>query len=164
MRQTCGQHSCLFVGSKHRVLESYFPVQICYMFLTPKCRTESNLGLCTTSGLAKRMRLRGSIFRLKNLFGRKFFRQSVLRSGILFASLEIVHRPESDCPLHFDSQNLYQIRMEKINASARCLLPTALLECSPQVCRVKITFKLLPTNRFVSTTTSSMKCLVNCAL
>ena len=36
-----------------------------------------------------------------------------------------------------------------------------MLERWPQVCRVKITFALLTTNRFVSTTTNSMKCLVN---
>jgi len=56
-----------------------------------------------------------------------FNRKSVLRNRILFASPEDVHRPRSDSPLHFDSQNIYLIRMEKINASARRLLSTALL-------------------------------------
>jgi len=41
------------------------------------------------------------------------------------------------------------------------LLSTALLERWPQVCRVIITFTKLPTNRFVSTTKTSMKCVVN---
>jgi len=43
----------------------------------------------------------------------------------------------------------------------RILLFTALLERWPQVCRVKITIKKLPTNRFVSTTKKSMKYVVN---
>jgi len=46
--------------------------------------------------------------------------------------------------------------------SARRLHSAALLERWPQVCRVKITFPKLPTNRFVSTTKNSMKCVVNC--
>jgi len=33
--------------------------------------------------------------------------------------------------------------------------------CCPQFCRIKITFGLLPTNRFVSTQTNSMKYLIN---
>ena len=45
--------------------------------------------------------------------------------------------------------------------SARRLLSAALLERWPQVCRVKVTFTVLPTNRFVSTTKTSMKCVVN---
>jgi len=42
-----------------------------------------------------------------------------------------------------------------------CLLPADMLERWPQVCHVKITFTLLPTNCFVSTTTNSTRCLVN---
>jgi len=41
------------------------------------------------------------------------------------------------------------------------LLSAALLERWPQVCRVKITFKELRTNRFVCTTKKLMKCVVN---
>ena len=41
------------------------------------------------------------------------------------------------------------------------MLSAALLERWPQVCRVKITFTKLLTNRFVSTTKKSMKCDVN---
>jgi len=51
--------------------------------------------------------------------------------------------------------------LEKQFSSARLLLSTAQLERWPQVCRVKITFTELPTNRFVSTTQNSMKCVVN---
>ena len=42
----------------------------------------------------------------------------------------------------------------------RCMLSAALLEHWPQVCRVGITFTLLPPNCFVSTTAKWMKCLV----
>jgi len=41
------------------------------------------------------------------------------------------------------------------------LLSAVLLERWPQVCRVKLTFANLATNRFVSTTKISMKCDVN---
>jgi len=51
--------------------------------------------------------------------------------------------------------------MEKQKASARRLPPTALLERRPQVCRVRITFTVLQTNRLVSTTNFSMKCVIN---
>jgi len=46
--------------------------QICYMFLIPKCRGESDIGLCTTLGLAKRMPLRSAAFRVKHVFGARF--------------------------------------------------------------------------------------------
>jgi len=36
-----------------------------------KCRGESDLGLCMTSVLAKRMLLRSADFRFLNVFGRK---------------------------------------------------------------------------------------------
>jgi len=107
------------------------------------------------------MRLRGADFQLKNMLGRKTFWKSALRSGILFASPKAVQRPRLNTTLHFDAQNIYLIRMMKQNASARRLFSAALCELWPQVCRVKITFTLLPTNRFVSITTNSMKCIVN---
>jgi len=49
-------------GSKRWALAFYFPVRICYMFFISKYRSESDLGLCTTSGLAKRMQLLGGDF------------------------------------------------------------------------------------------------------
>ena len=52
------------------------------------------------------------------------------------------------------------VRKNKMLASRR-LLPAAMLECWPQVCRIKITFGLLLTDWFVSTKKNSMKCLVN---
>ena len=47
------------------------------------------------------------------------------------------------------------------NASARRLLPAAMLERWQQVCRTKITFGLLLTNWFVSAKTNSIKCSIN---
>jgi hypothetical protein len=58
-QQTCGRLSSKAVRSKRRALAFYFPVQICYTFPISKRREESDLGLCMTSGLAQRMRLRG---------------------------------------------------------------------------------------------------------
>ena len=66
------------------------------MLLMPKCRGESDLGLCTTSGLAKGMRLRRADFRFKNMFGRTICQESARRSRILVASPEVVHRPDLD--------------------------------------------------------------------
>jgi len=51
--------------------------------------------------------------------------------------------------------------MQKYNASAWYLLPATLFVCWRQVYRIKIAFTLLPTNRFFSTRTNSMKYLVN---
>ena len=57
-RRTCSQRSGMAAGSKRRVLAFCFPVLICYMFPISKYRGEWDLGLCMTSGLAKRMLLR----------------------------------------------------------------------------------------------------------
>jgi len=57
-RHTCGQRSRRAAGSKRRVLGNYFSMRICYEFLISKCRGKPDLGLCTTSVLAKRMLLR----------------------------------------------------------------------------------------------------------
>jgi len=52
----------------------------------------------------------------------------------------------------------------KKNADAQCRLPTNFavkyVFCWPQICRVKITFGLLPPNWFVFTKKNSMKCFV----
>jgi len=53
-RQTCGQRSSIYVcGGKHRALTPYFSIRIC-MSSGSKCRGESDLGLCTTSGLTNK--------------------------------------------------------------------------------------------------------------
>ena len=58
-RQTCGQRSGMAAVSKHRAIAFYFSVRIYYMFLMSKCREKSDLGLCMTSVLAKRMPMTG---------------------------------------------------------------------------------------------------------
>jgi len=62
--------------------------------------------------IAKRMPLRSANFRFENVFGRKIHRKLAPRSGILFASTEVVHKPRSDSPLHFDIRYIYQILSE----------------------------------------------------
>jgi len=113
-------------GGKCRARAFYFPVRICRVFPISKCREESDLGLCMTSGLAKRMPLRSADFRrilrpstFKN-------RKLALRSGILFASPEVMHRPRSDSPLQFEL-GTYS-RFERENKML------ALGVCVPQPC------------------------------
>ena len=151
------------------------------MFHIPKCRRDSDLGLCPISGLAKRMRLCGADFEFKNVFGCKICWKLALRSSILFASLEVVHRPESYSPLHFNSQNIFHVCMETWNTSARRLLPGAGrrfatsrlrlhyfehigLPAKLQDCFLRSDKSNINQNsekHFVSTTTNSMKYLVN---
>jgi len=92
----------------------------------------------------------------------RFLNQKLaLHSRIIFASPEVVHTSGSNSLLYFDPQNIYQIRRQKWNASARRLPPADVFECWPQVCRVKVTFTLLVTNHYVSTTMNLMKCRVS---
>jgi len=62
-----------------RALAFCFSVGICCKYLTPKCRGESELGLCMTSGFAKRMPLRRADFQFSNVFGRRIRRNLPLR-------------------------------------------------------------------------------------
>jgi len=114
-QQTCGQRSSMLVGSKHWELAFYFSIRNCYMFLISKCREKSDPGLCTTSILARRMPLHIGEFRLNNVFGRKICWNSLMCSGILFASTEIVQRPRSDFSLHLDLKNIWQIVIRQKN-------------------------------------------------
>jgi len=81
-----------------------------------------------TSGLANRMPLRSADFQFKNVFGHKIRQNSPLCSNMLFASPEVVHRPRSHCPLHFNKGNIQQIHTGKYNANARRLLSAAVPE------------------------------------
>jgi len=151
-RKPCGQRSSRAAESKHRALENYFPERICHMFQVSKCTGNWDLSRCIFWVLAKRNPLRNAKFwcflRAKHVFLRKL----PLRSVSLFASTKKLHRRRSQFPLHFHIRNILQIRSEKSFFSARRLLSAALLERRPQICRVKVTFTELPTNRFVSTT------------
>ena len=60
-------------------------MQMCYRFLIPKNRRESDLGLSIPSGLAKRMPLHSGDLRLKPVFGHKLRRKSPPRSRILLS-------------------------------------------------------------------------------
>ena len=74
-----------------------------------------------------------------------------------------MYRPGSQSPLHSDIRNIYQFEFARKNnliALGVCF-PQPAQQRWPQVCRVKITFTKLPTNRFVSTTKNSMKCVGN---
>ena len=140
-RQTCDQHSGISIcKSNRRALACCFSERLCYMFLISKYR-ESDLGLRTISG-SKKNAAAGWRLQIKKSFSSKIRRKSALRSGNLFASPDV--GSDRDFPLHFDSQYTYQIRTGKTTASARRLLPAAMLERWPQVCRIKITFTLLP--------------------
>jgi len=154
-QQTCGQFS------SRAALGNYFPERICYMFLITKCIGDRDLGLCTTSILAFGEPQRNGDFRKKNVFRCRKNRNLPLRCGSPNASIEVVHRPRSQSPLHFDIGNIQQIRSGKLFPSAQRLLSAALLENWLQVCRFKITFTKQLTNRFFSTTKKSMKYVVN---
>jgi len=107
-RQTCRQRSNRVAGSTRRALAFYFSVRIWYMFFISQFRGKSDLGLCMTSVLAKRMPLCSADFQPNTFFNRK----SALCGRTLFASTEVMHRPRSDSPLHVDIQNTNQIRKE----------------------------------------------------
>ena len=82
-RQTCGHRWSKVAGSKGRALAFYFPVRIWYIFFISICREKSDLGVCMTSVLAKRMRLRSADFGFKNVFGRRIRWKLALRSRTL---------------------------------------------------------------------------------
>jgi len=115
-RQTCGQRSSRAAESKRRALGNYFFERIWYMFLISKCRGDWHLGLCTTSGLALGEPQRSGDLREKNVFRRRKNRILQLRCGSPSASPEVVHRPRSQSPLHFDIRNIYQICSKKISS------------------------------------------------
>jgi len=77
------------------------------MFLISKCRGDWDLGLCTTSVLALEERMRDGKIREKNVFQRRKNRSLPLRCGSPSASSEVVHRPRSQSPLHFDIRNIW---------------------------------------------------------
>jgi len=124
-RQTCGQRSSRAAESRRRALGNFFHHWICYMFLKSKCRGQ-HLGLCTFCVLPKREPLRNGDFRKKTCFARRKNRNLALRSGILFASTQKVHRPRSQHPLHFD--------FETYGKFARKNVFPALGVCFPQPC------------------------------
>jgi len=47
------------------------------------------------------------------MFDRKIRQNPLLRSRILYARPEVMHRPKSYSPSHFDIKNIWQIRAGK---------------------------------------------------
>jgi len=82
----CGQRLGMAAASKRRALGFFFQCE----FATSKRRRESNLGLCTTSGLAKRICKKNVTARCRLLIKKHDWpRKSALHSGIIFASLKL---------------------------------------------------------------------------
>ena len=129
------------------------------MFWESKCRGRSDLGLCTTCGLAnttyglalcttyglalcttylcttyglaKRMPLRSANF-WPTLRPNLFCNwKSAPRSLILFASSKVIHRPRSDFLLYCGIENIQQICTENHQAGAWRLLPATMPERWP---------------------------------
>jgi len=142
-RQTCGQRSSMSGESKHRALALYFCLRIGPMLLISKCEGKLDLGLCINSILANMLPLRTGKFRQILRPNTFVNRKSPPHSSILLASTKDVHTPRSESPLHGDNGIIYHMHIKQLNARARRLLPADMLECWPQVCRVKITFTIL---------------------
>jgi len=135
--------SCMSTGSKRRALGKYFYERICHMFLISKFKGDQKIPIFSASET-------------------HFPPEIATEQRLSFRKYPKLHRPRFQSPLPFDTKNIQQICSEKECSSARRLHSAALLECWPQVCRVKITFTELLTNRFVSTTKNSMECVANC--
>ena len=148
-RETCGQCSSSIAGGKRRALASYFFIRISYMFRMRKCKGKSDLGLCSTLVLATIMPLRIADFRLKICLAAKFV-------GICHCTVSFCLQVLMSCtnlhpilPYILILETCGRFALEnKMLALGVCLLQPCSSDC-------------LPTNRFVSTTTNSMKCLLN---
>ena len=104
-------------------------------------------------------------FAIALLFSKRKSEQPVIADPVemklsIFPSRRIVSSSPLLCT-DLDLSLLYILISATYSKFARRLLSAALLERWLQVCRVKITFTRLPTNRFLSTTKISMKCVVN---
>ena len=159
-RQTCGQRSDMAAGSKRWALAFYFFVRICYIFLMSKSRGVSDQILVFAWHRDLQKECGCAMANLKTFFGCSFRLNSPLRSGILFAISDVMQRPRSDSLATFRHRE-HVANPEIYNVSARRLLSASMPERWPQVYRIKITFRLLPNNWFVSTKTQLMKCCVN---
>ena len=80
--QSALEHGC---GKQTPSASILFSVRICYIFLISKCRGESDLDLCMTSGLAKRMPLRCAQSRLP------IFKTFLAPKFIFFSTIFVSH-------------------------------------------------------------------------
>jgi len=103
IRQTCGQRSNRAAESKRRALENCFSERICYMFLITKCRGDRDLGTVHNFGIC--VRRTDAQWRLpkKTCFDAGKIRFCHCAPN---ARAEVVHRPSSRSPLHFDIRNI----------------------------------------------------------
>jgi len=115
------EHGC----GKQTPSSRYFSTRICYICLISKCRGKLDLSLCMTSVLARKestsfnstcredinshlmalfekCRCEEATSDYKTCLAAKFVQNLPILRGILFASNEVVHRPRSDSPLHFE--------------------------------------------------------------
>jgi len=94
----------------------------------------------------------------------EFFSGSRYCAAVLFAQLPLKCKDLDFVFLNILKMGTYSKCARECNFQnyfARRSLPADVLEPWSQVCRIKITFTLPPTDRFVSATMNSMKCLVN---
>ena len=99
-------------GGRH-AHKFYFSLRISYKFLISDCRGDSDLGLCTSWHLAKKMPLRSGRICFQQANRRNSEPIRPLRSGIFFARCQDVHRRQTCSVLQIDIRNLYDIHMEK---------------------------------------------------
>ena len=91
----------------------YYSVRISYEFLISDCRGDSDLGLCSSWHLAKKMPLRSGRICFQQANRRNSEPIRPLRSGIFFARCQDVHRRQACSALQIDIRNLYDIHTEK---------------------------------------------------
>jgi len=99
-------------GRRARGYRKLIFVRICYRFLILKYRGDWYLGLCTTSYLRFDHACAMAESEKKNVFRRRKNRILPLHFDSPNASTEVVHRPTSQSPLHFNIRNIQEIRMQ----------------------------------------------------
>jgi len=161
--QTCRQRSCMSAGSLeanterwHYIFPCEFALCSCYQNVE-----ESLISVCTQFwDLQQECSCIVPTYDYKTYLAVEIVKSQHCAVAFFVQNPEVVHRPRSDPPLHFDSQNTSPNSHGK-NVRACCLLSAGMLELWPHVCYDKCSFVLLLTSHFVYTKTNSMKCLVN---
>ena len=157
----CGQPAASARAGCGKQTAFYFPIIICYVFLISRCRGESDLGLCMTSVLSKRMQLHSADSDLKTCLAAKFV-GSWHDAAVFFLQVPKSCTDTDLILLYILILGTYsKFDRNKKKASARCLIAVAIHKLLLQAGCVKISFGWLPNNWFVSTKTKSMKCFVN---
>jgi len=150
-RQTCGQRSSRAAESKRRALGNYFPEWMCYMFQISKWRDDWDLDRCTFWVLAKREPLRnGDVFRKKRVSPAENI-GSWHCAAVFFSQVPAKCTDPNLDLLYILILGTYSkiARENKFLVFFPRLLSADMLDGWPQICRFKITFTQIPTNRFV---------------